>query len=355
MARATSVEAGDPRMPSIPVLAPERIDALIAAFADQRVVVVGDMVADEYIVGRPARISREAPVLVLEFARRQLVPGGATNVAVNLRALGAQVAVVGIIGDDENGRELAAMLDASGIDTQGLVVDAGRPTSTKTRITAGGSQLVQQQIVRVDRVMRGPLAPVAEEHLLAAVERSLSDATGLILSDYENGVIEPAVIRRCLPPAGRSGLVTTVDAHGDLFRFQGVTLATPNQPEAEAMVGRELPDLDALRDGGRWLLDGMNAQALLITRGAQGMMALDREGLFLELPAFNQAEVSDVTGAGDTVAATVTLALCAGATLVEAAIVGDVAAGLVVRRLGAATTNPTELTQALCTLTLPAE
>jgi rfaE bifunctional protein kinase chain/domain len=340
-------------MPSIPALAPERISSLVAAFADQHVVVVGDMVADEYIFGRPARISREAPVLVLEFARRQLVPGGATNVAVNLRALGARVSVVGIIGDDENGRELTSMLERAGIDIQGLVVDAGRPTSTKTRITAGGSQVVQQQIVRVDRVMQSPLAPTAKQHLLAAVDRSLADATGLILSDYENGVIEPEVIARCLPPAGRAGLVTTVDAHGDLFRFQGVTLATPNQPEAQAMVGRELPDLASLREGGRWLLAGLNAEALLITRGDQGMVALDRAGQFLELPAFNQAEVSDVTGAGDTVAATATLALCAGASLVEAAVFGDVAAGLVVRRLGAATTSPAELTQALCTLTLP--
>lgn len=341
------------RRATIPTLAPERIGALIEAFADQRMVVVGDMVADEYIFGRPARISREAPVLVLEFTRRRLVPGGATNVAVNLRALGARVQVVGIIGADENGRELAAMLDAIGIETAGLVVDPHRPTSTKTRIAAGGSQVVRQQIVRVDRVMTGPLALAEREQLLAAVDRALADATGLILSDYENGVIEPEVIKRCLPAVEQRGLVTTVDAHGDLFRFQGVTLATPNQPEAEAMVGRALPDLEALRAGGQWLLDGMNAQGLLITRGDQGLLAMDQQDLFVELPVFNQAEVSDVTGAGDTVAATATLALCAGATLLEAAIFGNVAAGLVVRRLGAATTNAEELRQALRTLTLP--
>ncbi|HWE61463.1 MAG TPA: PfkB family carbohydrate kinase [Chloroflexota bacterium] len=340
-------------MTAFPALAPDRLNALIDAFARQRVVVVGDMVADEYIYGRPTRISREAPVLVLEFTRRHLVPGGATNVAVNLRALGARVQVVGMVGDDATGRELTAMLEAAGIETAGLIVDPDRPTCTKTRIAAGGSQVVQQQIVRVDRVTSGPLAPVPKQALLRAAARALDGATGVILSDYENGVIDPEVIKRCLPATTQDGLVTTVDAHGDLFRFQGVTLATPNQPEAEAMLGHPLPDLEALRAGGQWLLNGMNAQGLLITRGDQGMFAMDQHGLFAELPAFNQAEVSDVTGAGDTVAATATLALCAGATLLEAAMIGNVAAGLVVRRLGAATTNGEELLHAFRALNLP--
>jgi rfaE bifunctional protein kinase chain/domain len=331
----------------------EHMLALIGEFAHQRVVVVGDMVADEYIYGRPTRISREAPVLILEFSRRRMVPGGATNVAVNLRALGAEVEVVGVIGDDLIGRELSVVLEQLGVGTAGLIVDPERPTSTKTRIMGGGSQIVQQQIVRIDRLSRDILPTGPREHLLAAAAAALKGASGLILSDYEHGVIAPEVIARCLPLAAAAGMVTTVDAHGDLYRFQGITLATPNQPEAEAMVGYLLNSREALHRGGRALLEGMSAQGLLITRSSEGMAAIGGDGLFAELPAYNIAEVSDVTGAGDTVAAVATLTLCAGGTLYEAALAGNVAAGLVVRRLGAATTSSSELADALSGYMLP--
>lgn len=325
----------------------ERVLELIGSFSGQRIVVVGDMVADEYIYGRPMRISREAPVVILEFVRRKLVPGGATNVAVNLRALGAEVEVVGVIGADPIGAELTALLDALGIGTGGLVTDPERPTSTKTRILGGGSQVVQQQIVRIDRLSADAVHPGPRGQLLESAAAALRGAGALILSDYEHGVIAPELIAGCLPLAAASGMVTTVDAHGDLYRFQGVTLATPNQPEAEAMVGYSLQTRESLRRGGKALLQGMNARGLLITRGSEGMVALDNDGLFAELPAYNIAEVSDVTGAGDTVAAVATLTLCVGGTLFEAALVGNVAAGLVVRRLGAATTSVAELADAL--------
>jgi rfaE bifunctional protein kinase chain/domain len=325
----------------------ERVDELLEAFRRQRIVVVGDMVADEYLYGHPARISREAPVVVLEFVRRRLVPGGATNVAVNLRSLGASVEVVGAIGNDVIGQELATVLVGIGIGTAGLIVDPGRPTSTKTRIIGGGAQVVHQQMVRIDRVSREPLPPGPRDALLQATAHALEGASGLILSDYEHGVLDPHVIAACLPSVPEAGIVTTVDSHGDLFRFQGVTLATPNQPEAEATLKHPMPNAEALRTGGQEILQGMGAQGLLLTRGSEGMVVLDRHGLFQELPAYNVAEVSDVTGAGDTVAAVATLVLCAGGSLVEAAVAGTVAAGLVVRRLGAATTNVQELGAAL--------
>jgi D-glycero-beta-D-manno-heptose-7-phosphate kinase len=316
---------------------------LLDRFALQHVVVAGDMVADEYIYGTPVRISREAPVLVLEFSRRTLVPGGATNVAVNLRALGASVSVIGAIGPDAVGRELRQVLEARGIDTAGLVVDPDRATSTKTRIMGGGAQVVAQQMVRIDRVVSTPLHGAAKACLLDATAQALESATALIVSDYEHGVIDPELIDACLPEAERRDLVTTVDAHGGLYRFKGVSLATPNQPEAEGMLGRPLPDLEALRQGAEELLAGMQARNLLITRGSLGMVAIDRDGHFAELPAYNRAEVLDTTGAGDTVAATATLALAAGATLVEAAQLGSIAAGMVVRRLGAATVSRDDL------------
>lgn len=316
---------------------------LLDRFALQHVVVAGDMVADEYVYGTPVRISREAPVVVLEFSSRALVPGGATNVAVNLRALGARVSVVGAIGPDSIGQELRQVLVERGIDTAGLVVDQDRATSTKTRIVGGGAQVVAQQMVRIDRVVSTPVHGAAKARLLDATGRALGQATALIVSDYEHGVIDPELIDACLPEAERRGLITTVDAHGGLYRFKGVSLATPNQPEAEGMLGRPLPDLAALKQGAEELLAGMQAGNLLITRGSLGMVAVDRNGLFAELPAYNRAEVLDTTGAGDTVAATATLALAAGASLVEAAQLGSIAAGLVVRRLGAATVSRDDL------------
>jgi rfaE bifunctional protein kinase chain/domain len=325
----------------------DRASAIIAAFADQRIVVVGDMVADEYIFGTPSRVSREAPVVVLEYTGRRLVPGGATNVAVNLRALGAAVSVVGVIGDDQMGRELREALINLCVDTSGLVIDPDRPTSTKTRIVGGGPQVVRQQMVRIDRANSNPLRGAARMRLFGAARELLAGATGLILSDYEHGVIDPELIALCLHPAHAGTMVTTVDAHGDLSRFQGISLATPNQPEAEAALGRALPDLPALREGGRQLLSQMDAEGLLITRGGLGMVVMDRHGLFVDLPAYQQAEVRDATGAGDTVSAMATLALSAGATLLEAARLGTVAAGLVVRRLGAATVSSAELAMAI--------
>jgi rfaE bifunctional protein kinase chain/domain len=327
-------------------LTPDRASAIIGGFAGQRIVVIGDMVADEYIFGTPGRVSREAPVVVLEYTGRRLVPGGATNVAVNLCALGASVSVVGVVGDDEMGRELAGALRALSVDISGLVVDAERPTSTKTRIVGGGSQVVRQQMVRIDRADSSPVRGPARSRLFDAARSLLAEAGGLIFSDYEHGVIDPELITLCLRPERRGTMITTVDAHGDLARFQGISLATPNQPEAETALGRSMSDQDALREGGRELLSRMDAEGLLITRGSLGMVAMDRRGLFVDLPAYQQSEVRDATGAGDTVSAVATLALGAGATLTEAARLSTVAAGLVVRRLGAATVTAGELVDA---------
>ncbi len=325
----------------------DRFEALLAGFSEQRILVVGDMVADEYVFGSPQRISREAPVVILEFSHRVMVPGGATNVAVNLSALGAHVSVVGVIGADDAGAELRRALDALGINTSGLIVDPGRPTSTATRIVGGGVQVVQQQIVRVDRIVSAPVVGEAKDELLRALERTLPTMTGTILSDYEHGVLDPDVCALCLEDSARRGLVSTVDAHGDLFRFKGVALATPNQPEAEVAVGRRLADAADLRAACKELLEGMDASGILITRGAQGLVALDDQDEFTILPAYNLMEVRDATGAGDTVASTATLTLCAGGSLADAAVIGNAAAALVVRHFGAATVTRRELATAL--------
>lgn len=323
----------------------ERLLGLIRAFAGKRVLVVGDLVADEYIVGTPLRVSREAPVLILGHRDHYTVPGGATNPGVNARALGADVSLAGVIGDDGPGARLRLELKRHGVHLDGVVCEPGRPTSTKTRILAGDTQLVQQQIVRVDLIDGSDLGERCRRRIIAYLREAIPTVDALILSDYENGVISPEIIAAALPLAREK--IVTVDSHGDLGRFQGVTALTPNQPEAEATLGYLFADAAGLERAGDELLDKTGARGVLITRGSQGMSLFERDHAPVHLPASNLTEVFDPTGAGDTVAATFTLALTAGATMAEAARLANIAAGLVVRRVGCATTTPAELAAAV--------
>ncbi len=328
-----------------------RRDVLLAhvrQFAGKRVLVVGDMVADEYIVGTPERISREAPVLVLTHTGQFTVPGGATNPGANCRSLGAEVSLAGVVGDDGAGRRLRAALAAQGIHMEGLFSEPDRPTSTKTRILAGGTQLKQQQIVRVDRIDHSELSDDCVRKIIAYLRETIPQVDGLIISDYENGVINQAIIEAALPLAIAAGKVVTVDSHGDLARFQHATALTPNQPEAEATLGMRITDRARLERAGARLLDETHARGVLMTRGSEGMSLFERGRAPLHIPAWNHdLEVVDPTGAGDTVAATFTLALVAGAPMDEAAELANIAAGLVVLRLGCATNTPDELMQAI--------
>lgn len=325
----------------------QRLLDIVARFSGMRILVVGDMVADEYIVGRPARISREAPVLVLEHGDEFTVPGGATNPGVNARTLGAEVFLAGVVGDDLAGHRLRSALEQYGVHLDGLFNEAGRPTSTKTRILAGGPQIVQQQIVRVDRVEHAPLGSECERKIIAYLGQMMRDVDALIVSDYENGVITPAIIDACLLLAHEHDKIVVVDSHGDLARFRGATALTPNQPEAAASLGVTITDRASLEDAGRRLLATTHTQGVLITRGSEGMCLFERDRAPLHLPVANLTEVSDPTGAGDTVSATFTLAVVAGASMAEAAVLSTIAAGQVVRRLGCATTTPAEMEGAI--------
>jgi D-glycero-beta-D-manno-heptose-7-phosphate kinase len=324
-----------------------RLLDLLARFGRARLLVVGDMVADEYIIGAPSRISREAPVLVLEHHDQFIVPGGATNPGVNARDLGAEVFLAGVVGDDLVGRQLRAVLCERKVHVDGLFCDEERPTSTKTRILAGSSQLVQQQIVRVDRVEHAPLGAECERKIVAYLHETIPGVDAVIISDYENGVITPAIVECCLALAREHEKIVVVDSHGDLARFQGVTALTPNEPEAAGSLGATITDCASLEEAGRRLLDLSRSKGVLITRGSEGMSLFERDHAPLHLPVSNLAEVRDTTGAGDTVSATFTLALVAGATMPEAAVLSTLAAGLVVRRLGCATTTPAEMRAAI--------
>ncbi len=328
---------------------------LLRRFSDLRVLVLGDMVADEYIVGRPARISREAPVLILHHAQTFVRPGGATNTAYNLCTLRATTSVVGVIGDDEMGRLLRQALEDVCIDTRGLIVDPGRPTSTKTRVLAKGTQEIQQQIVRVDRVDGSVVAGPLRDRMIEVTRGKLAEVDALLISDYENGVISQEVIDACLPVARQLGIPVIVDSHGDLFRFKGVTAATPNQPEAEATLKAAISGPDELAAAGLRLLEGMAAQGVLITRGSEGVALFEhgREPYLLPIAMESEAEVVDPTGAGDTVSAVFTLAVACGASLRVASFLGNIAGGQVVRKLGAATLTQEELAAATKRTRLP--
>lgn len=324
-----------------------RLLELLDGFKGKKLLVLGDMVADEYWFGQPTgRISREAPIPILREQSRQTKPGGATNPAYNARTLGAEVYLAGVVGDDASGRELAATLSAESIDVSGLVVDPKRPTYTKIRVVAGSTQEMPQQVARMDRFDDGDLDPNVTRRVIDHACKLIPEIDALLLSDYENGVISADIVQACLPAALSHRKLICVDSHGDLYRFKGATVATPNQPEAEATLHRTLDSLEELERGGLELVRGLDAKGVLITRGSEGMSVFEASGEVHHLSA-NLTEVRDVTGAGDTVAATFTLALLAGATMFEAAQLGNVAAGLVVRKVGAATTTRDELARAI--------
>ncbi len=328
----------------------QRLLSLIDSFSMKRVLVIGDMVADEYLIGRPNRISREAPVLILDLAEERTVPGGAANVAVNACSLGAEVFLAGVVGNDLPGQRLRQAITNLGMNQEGIVTAPDRPTSTKTRIIAGSPQIVQQHIVRVDRVDDSDIDEPCKQHIIEHIKQMLPSIDAVMISDYANGVISPDIIAACIPAARALNKIVIADSHGSLFRFQGVTALTPNQPEAEAMINFTIKTPHDLDAAGEHLLAGSHAQGVLITRGSEGMSLFEAGQTPLHLPIYPlspASEIVDTNGAGDTVAATFALALTAGASMAEAAYLANAAASLVVRRLGCASNTQEELKSVL--------
>lgn len=327
-----------------------RLHALIHSFHSKRILIIGDMVADEYLFGRPTRISREAPVLILDLDKELTIPGGGANVAVNARTLGSEVYLSGVVGNDLPGKRLRKAIAELQMIQEGLVTDPERPTSTKTRIIAGSPQIVQQHIVRVDRVDTSDIEEPSRTQICDYIKQALPLVDAIVLSDYANGVISPEIIDSTLPMARELGKVVVVDSHDSLFRFQDVTALTPNQPEAESTLGMTIKTEADLNIAGQRLLEGSKARGVLITRGSEGMSLFESGKKPLHLPVHHlplASEIVDTNGAGDTVAATFTLALTAGATMAEAAYLANAAAALVVRRMGCASNTPEELINVL--------
>jgi rfaE bifunctional protein kinase chain/domain len=321
--------------------------ASIEKFASRTIVVIGDLITDEYLFGKPVRISREAPVLILSFSEREVLLGGAANAAHNVHALGARVVPIGVIGRDAAGEELTALFRGAGISTDGIVTENGRTTPVKTRIMAGGYQATRQQVVRLDREPAGEPQPVTEDALLARLTALTVRADAIVISDYGYGTVTPRLFDEIRAIARRTGAIVSVDSRYQLPRFTGVTAATPNEAELEQLTGVVVDDERTVEKAGRHLLERLDARIVLVTRGSRGMALFERDGASSFIPIHGTDEIADVTGAGDTVISTFSLVLASGGTPLEAASLANVAGGVVVMKRGTATVSPTELRQAL--------
>jgi rfaE bifunctional protein kinase chain/domain len=321
--------------------------ASIEKFASRTIVVIGDLITDEYLFGKPVRISREAPVLILSFSEREVLLGGAANAAHNVHALGARVVPIGVIGRDAAGEELTALFRGAGISTDGIVTENGRTTPVKTRIMAGGYQATRQQVVRLDREPAGEPQPVTEDALLARLAALPARVDAIVISDYGYGTVTPRLFDEIRAIARRTGAIVSVDSRYQLPRFTGVTAATPNEAELEQLTGVVVDDERTVEKAGRHLLERLDARIVLVTRGSRGMALFERDGASSFIPIHGTDEIADVTGAGDTVISTFSLVLASGGTPLEAASLANVAGGVVVMKRGTATVSPTELRQAL--------
>jgi rfaE bifunctional protein kinase chain/domain len=323
---------------------PERLLALIDQLAGQPVLMLVDLVADRFITGTPKRISREAPVLILRHEEEELLPGGGANAAANVAALGGRPLPVGIVGADASGDELLASFAARGIATEGIRRREGYRTPTKVRILAGARHSIKQQVVRYD--VEGELVLGEEDRAFLGdqLRRLAGQARVGVLSDYGYGAVDPALVGPAR--AAVKGGTLLCDSRYRLAAFTGVDGATPNEEEAEALLGRRLGVGEALRAGGALLRERLGTGFVLITRGSLGMV-LFADGGCAHVPVHGTDQVADVTGAGDTVIGTFALALAAGGTPLEAALLADYAGGVVVMKRGTATLSCDELAAAV--------
>ena len=322
-------------------LSPTAARRLLASLRGKRVLVVGDVMLDEFVWGRVGRISPEAPVPVVEVTRESFHLGGACNVASNVRELEGRAVVVGVVGKDAAAAKVRQALLDSGIE-DGLVEDAARPTTVKTRIIAH-----HQQVVRADRESADDAGAPLQDAMLARIRSALPGCGALVLSDYQKGVLTPRLMKALLTLARRAGVPVLVDPKVRHFAlFRRVAAITPNQLEAEQATGLRIRNPEELERAGRRIVKTLGCEAALITRGEQGMSLFPREARTVHIPT-TAREVYDVTGAGDTVIATLGLALAAGASLTQGAVLANYAAGVVVGKLGTATVSPAELLAAV--------
>lgn len=318
------------------------VERFLKDLASIRVLVVGDLMLDEYVWGRVERISPEAPVQVVDVAREELRLGGAGNVCNNLRTLETQVMVASILGDDADGHLLRRLLDQQQIGTAGIVVAGDRTTSRKTRVLASG-----QQIVRIDRETRVPVSAGQEAQLFASLRASALSCQAILVSDYQKGVLSETLLQEIFAIGRNQGIPVVVDPKGtDYRKYRGATILTPNRKEAQAATGIPIVDEASLRQAGHRLCAELDIEALVMTRSEEGMSLFFRDGREMHLPT-EAREVFDVSGAGDTVLALIGLGLAAGLPLEEAARLSNLAAGIVVGKVGTSTVDRHEIRDAV--------
>jgi len=326
----------------------DRLRKIVESFPKLTITVLADLVADEFVFGEISRVSREAPVLILKHRDRKVVPGGGANAIYNLADLGVNVLPVGVVGDDEPGRLLLRSFRHKRIPVSGVFKEKNYATVTKTRILAGFAHTAGQQVVRLDREpVEGPNAHLRRELVLATREYArASDA--LLVSDYGYGAATPTLLNVIRERRGMEKVPVTLDSRHRMLEFKGITAATPNESEVEAMLGIRIGNnWERLVAAGDQIAGEMDLESLLITRGKDGMVVFPRRHKPLDIPIFGSDEVADVTGAGDTVIATFTASLAAGATAEEAANLANYAGGIVVMKRGTATVSQQELLDAL--------
>jgi D-glycero-beta-D-manno-heptose-7-phosphate kinase len=327
-----------------------RLLALVERFAGRRIAVIGDLMADEFIYGRVERVSREAPVLILRYDTTIVVPGGAGNAANNVATLGGRVRLAGLAGRDEPGRRMLASMHAR-ISRTGVVSPAGYGTPVKTRILAGGVHSAKQQVVRIDRIPVQHVDRSVRRRFVERARAAVGRADAVLISDYGSGLVDPPLVgrlRSALWTGGARRPPILVDSRYGVKDFHGVTMSTPNESEVEHILGVRIGDDTAvLERAGREMLRRTGMQALVITRGSRGMALFEPGKPTEHLPIYGSDEIADVTGAGDTVIATITLALAAGASFLEAVRLANYAGGIVVMKRGTATVLPEELRAAI--------
>ena len=312
----------------------KRLIEIVRGFAGRRVVVIGDAIADQFLYGNISRVSREAPVFILRHEQTETVPGGAANCAMNLAALGGRVSLIAAVGDDGAGTELRNKLSGAGVDVDGVIVSDKIQTTTKVRILAGHAHSNKQQVIRVD--YEG--SSINDDRIITTLKSSVKSADAVIISDYNYGVVDHSAIAFLRESFSKPILV---DSRFRLTDFTGFTAATPNEDEVEHLIGHSLTSVEQLEAAARTLKARLKHQALLVTRGAQGMMLL--EDAPLHIRAVGSQQSVDVTGAGDTVIATFTLAIASGASFADAARLANYAGGLVVMKRGTASVTAAEL------------
>ncbi len=318
----------------------QRLTDIFRSMKGKRIAVIGDLMLDRYIWGSVSRISPEAPVPVVDMDTEQIRLGGAANVAMNIKSLGGEPLLCGVIGNDNSGRQLCEIMQDNGFSLDGIVTDLSRPTTVKTRVIAHS-----QHVVRIDRETKADISASIVGKLADAFQANLGSIDGVILEDYNKGVIVGDLITRLVPAARASGKLVTVDPKfNNFFAYQNVTLFKPNRKEAEEALGTRLRSRSDITDAGKTLLQRLSADNVLLTLGEEGITLFSKDGTVLQLPT-KARKVADVSGAGDTVISTLTIAMTAGASIEEAAVLSNFAGGIVCGYVGIVPVTVDELFQ----------